>query len=78
VPESALIRRGPLVFVFIAIAGADDVARLRAITIGDITDGRVELLDGVVAGERVITSPPHELTDGTRISAVASNREVPR
>ena len=72
VPASAVIRRGQLTFVF--IAAPDGRARLRAVSLGDTRDAAVELLDGVTAGEAVLTSPPATLTDGARIILPGAGR----
>ncbi len=65
VPESALVRQGPLTGLFAADAG--NVARLRWITAGEARDGKVEVLTGLKAGERFVLSPPATLEDGGRI-----------
>lgn len=63
-PESAIVRRGPLAGVFVV---DDGIARLRWITLGDARDGRVDVLSGIAAGEQIVTSPPAELADGRRV-----------
>ena len=71
VPETALVRRGPLTGVF--VVAEDDgrtVARLRWITIGGARDGRVEVASGLVAGERVVDAPPPPLEDGRPVEVV--------
>jgi membrane fusion protein, multidrug efflux system len=68
IPESAIVRRGPLTGVFIV---DDDVARLRWITVGASLNGRVEAASGLAAGERIVTAPTAELADGRRV-------EIPR
>jgi len=65
-PESAIVRRGPLTGVFVVDGG---VARLRWITVGRVADGRVDALSGVTSGERIVTAPPAELTDGRRVES---------
>jgi multidrug efflux pump subunit AcrA (membrane-fusion protein) len=69
VPESAVLRRGQLAFVF----AVDDagVARLRPITAGDVANGRVESLAGIREGEVVVVNPPLSLGDGVRVAAGA-------
>ena len=66
VPESSIVRRGPLAGVFVV---DDGVARLRWITLGDMRDGRAEALSGLAAGERIVTAPPEELSDGRRVES---------
>ena len=65
VPETALVRQGPLAGLFVV----DDagVARLRWITTGETREGRVAILTGLSAGERFVVSPPPELADGRRV-----------
>lgn len=70
VPSSALIRRGQLTLVF--AVDNDSIARLRAVSTGSMDDDRVEILDGLAAGERVVIAPPASLTDGSRVTASAS------
>jgi multidrug efflux system membrane fusion protein len=65
-PDTAVVRRGPLTGVFVV---GDGVARLRWIALGRADGGRVEALSGVTAGERIVTAPPPELTDGRRVES---------
>jgi HlyD family secretion protein len=52
--------------VFVA---ADGRARLRAVSLGESSGERVEILDGLSAGEHILLAPPTALADGTRINA---------
>lgn len=65
VPESALVRRGPLTGIFVVDEGS--VARLRWITAGETRDGKVEILTGLKAEERIVLSPPPAIADGAKI-----------
>jgi len=65
VPESAAVQRGPLTGVF--VVDSQGIARLRWVTLGDARDGRVEILSGLAAGERIVTEPPAALEDGRRV-----------
>jgi RND family efflux transporter MFP subunit len=65
VPESSLVRRGPLTGLF--TADEEGKARLRWITTGETRDGKTEVLSGLKEGERFVVSPPAELADGARI-----------
>lgn len=67
VPPGAIVRRGQLELVFVA-DGA--VARLRLVRVGRARQDAVELLSGVEAGERVITSEPRLLADGQQIEVL--------
>jgi RND family efflux transporter MFP subunit len=69
VPAAAVLERGQLSYVFVATHG---VARLRAISPGGSSEGRTEILDGLIAGESVIVSPPESLRDGAAIAPIGS------
>ncbi len=64
VPAAALLERGQLQSVYVADVGA---ARTRMVTTGLTSAGRVEVLSGLSAGERVIVPVPASLADGARI-----------
>ncbi|MBM3724255.1 MAG: efflux RND transporter periplasmic adaptor subunit [Acidobacteria bacterium] len=64
IPESAVRTHGQLEFVFAAEGAA---AGRRMIRLGERRGGRVEVLAGLAAGDRVVLSPALELTDGARI-----------
>ncbi len=64
VPAPAVRERGQLQMVFVQDSGA---ARSRLVTTGSRVDGRVEVLSGLRAGERVVSPVPDELVDGSRI-----------
>ncbi|MGD8496363.1 MAG: efflux RND transporter periplasmic adaptor subunit [Gemmatimonadales bacterium] len=68
VPAGAVVRRGQLAGVF-TIDG--DVARLRWIREGRRTDGAVEVLGGLTAGEVVVADPAPRLVDGQAVRAEA-------
>lgn len=65
VPESALLVRGQLEFLFVADGGR---ARLRLVRSGKRQDGQVEILSGVAEGEAIIVAPPPALTDGDPVT----------
>jgi RND family efflux transporter MFP subunit len=69
VPESSLVRQGPLTGLFVADSRNEggSLARLRWITAGETREGRVEILTGLSAGERFVLSPPPALEDGGKI-----------
>jgi RND family efflux transporter MFP subunit len=58
VPLAALVRRGQLTSVF--VVGADQVARMRLITLGETDGTRAEVLSGLDAGETIVS-------DSTRV-----------
>ncbi|HUF46960.1 MAG TPA: efflux RND transporter periplasmic adaptor subunit [Vicinamibacterales bacterium] len=66
-PAAAIVSRGQLSLVF--VVGADDIARLRTVRVGDAQGDRIEMLAGVSAGERVVLDPPATLRDGSRVTA---------
>lgn len=74
VPEVAVVNVGTQVFVFVA---EDGVAREREVRVGLHVDGDVEILEGVEAGEIVLTSGLQSLRDGdsVAIADVAGDRE---
>jgi RND family efflux transporter MFP subunit len=64
VPAGALRRQGQIASVFVV---EDGVARLRLLQTGSGTDTGVEVLAGLNPGERVVTNPPADLTDGRAV-----------
>jgi HlyD family secretion protein len=68
VPTSALFRAGEGWAVFTLEPEAEE-ARLRAIVAGRRGGLLTEVVEGLEAGELVITHPPRELEDGGRASA---------
>ena len=65
VPATALITRGQLAFVFIVDAAG--LAHLRAVSTGETTAERVEILAGLTDSDRVVVAPPPALTDGRAV-----------
>jgi RND family efflux transporter MFP subunit len=65
VPATAVVRRGSLTSVF--IVDAQQTVRMRLISLGDPLPGRVEVLSGLDAGERVVTQPVSALRDGVQV-----------
>lgn len=65
VPDGAIVERrdGPVLFVV-----EDDVARMRAVTLGRVTAGRVEIRSGVEAGESVAVLGSQHLSDGSPVA----------
>jgi RND family efflux transporter MFP subunit len=70
VPESAVIRRGQLVGLY--VIEAENHARFRLIKTGRTLDGRIEVLAGVAQGDRVVIDPSHELRDGSAVTISAN------
>lgn len=65
VPASALVVRGQMELVFVAVK---QHAELRIVRTGKRTDGEVELLAGVSAGESVVVEGAADLRDGQPIA----------
>ncbi len=60
-------RQGRFVFVAEAGAGGTATARRRAVTVGDFTSGGLEILDGLAAGDLVITAGVSRIEDGREV-----------
>jgi RND family efflux transporter MFP subunit len=71
VPESAVVRTGQLSFVYVV---EDSRAHRRLINAGTPVRGLVEVRSGLVNGERVVTVPPADLTDGRAVTAAGEPR----
>jgi HlyD family secretion protein len=65
-PISALFREGETWSVFVE---SDGRASKRQVEIGHRNDREAEVLDGLVAGERVVLHPSDRVGDGLRIEA---------
>ena len=68
-PTGAVFRDGDGWASFVVEGGR---ARLRALRIGHRNSERVEILDGLRAGERVVLYPPERLAAGARIAAAGA------
>ena len=66
VPQSALFRDGEQWAVFVV---EDDVARLRRVSIGQQNDMHVQIVAGLMPGERIVLHPNDRIMDGTRVVA---------
>jgi len=64
VPKKAVHERGQLTFVYLAHEGR---VQMRLVRLGKTHGDKVELLSGVEAGEKLITSAEGDLTDGRRV-----------
>lgn len=64
VPASAIRQQGQVQSVFVA---DNSVARTRLVKTGAKLETGVEILSGLMAGDRVVTNPPATLTDGSKI-----------
>jgi multidrug efflux pump subunit AcrA (membrane-fusion protein) len=68
-PAGAAFSRGQLDLVFVVEGGH---ARLRLVKLGRHTDGQVEVLSGLAAGEEVVLDPPPTLGDGDPVTPTLS------
>lgn len=64
VPQSALFRDGEQWAVFTVEQG---VAKLRHVTVGQHNDTDVQVVSGLMPGERIVLHPNDRIIDGTRI-----------
>ena len=69
VPASALLREGE---GWSAYAIERDRAVRRAVSVGHLGDGLVEIVDGLAPGDTVIAFPPDALRGGARVAPVAA------
>jgi RND family efflux transporter MFP subunit len=65
IPADAIQRHGQISSVYVVQEG---VARLRLIHSGATSSDGVEVLAGLDEGESIVTSPPHQLVDGARVT----------
>ena len=67
VPKSAVLSRGQLQAVY--VVGADQLASLRFITLGNALGDQVEVLSGLQSGDRIVTQPGDRELSGKQIEA---------
>jgi hypothetical protein len=72
VPAGAIVRNGQLTSVF--VVDQDGKARLRLVNAGEQVNERVEILAGLVPGDRVVVDPPAALADGRAVSTPGAGR----
>lgn len=73
VPVTAVLRINGQFFAFVSeAAGGKLIARQRAIKVGPIVGQNYPVLDGIKAGDRVVTSGAQKLADGAPIQDAAS------
>ena len=64
-PVQAIVKRGQLELAYTAVSGQ---AQLRLVKTGRIINGNIEILSGLLPGEKVVASPSQELRDGSAIT----------
>jgi len=69
IPEQALVPEGGEMFVFVV---KDGVAAKRKVQIGQRRVGEVQIVEGLAAGELVVTEGTQKLRDGSAVSLRAS------
>jgi membrane fusion protein (multidrug efflux system) len=73
VPEEAILLAGGQAWVFVV---EDDRAQKRAVEVGQRSPGKVEILTGIRAGDRLVVGGQHRLSAGSRVEIV-SNEPAP-
>lgn len=68
-PEAALSPSGATQYVYRV---KDGVAERREVTIGERREGRVEILTGVAAGDRLVVSGLQRVTDGAAVTVLGN------
>jgi membrane fusion protein (multidrug efflux system) len=71
IPRSAVLTEDNLSHVF--VINEDGSASRRAVQLGFEDKGLIEVLDGLVKGETVVTAGKGSLSDGTRVEIVSKN-----
>jgi membrane fusion protein (multidrug efflux system) len=66
IPVTALVPDGDGFKVFVVTAG--DIARARPVTVGRRTEASAEILNGLAAGERVVTEGAYGLEDSVKVA----------
>jgi membrane fusion protein, multidrug efflux system len=69
VPADAIVREGDAAFVF--VAGADNKAHKRQVTLGLATPRDAQIVSGLQAGDKVIVQGQQGLPDGAAITTAS-------
>jgi membrane fusion protein, multidrug efflux system len=64
-PQSAIVTRGQLAGVY--VVAPNGTAQFRIVTKGTESEGLVEILSGLSAGDDIVTSDAGSITDGTQV-----------
>jgi RND family efflux transporter MFP subunit len=67
VPKAAIKAEGDQTYAF--VVGGENLVERRAVRTGGVDGDRIEVLAGLRSGERVVVSPPAELTSGVAVTA---------
>src|SRR3546814_6139493 len=76
VPDLAVIGEGDERFVF--VLGDDAVAMLTEVRTGIRSGGRIEIVDGLTPGQRVVTAGVVMLTVGMKVRLAGARNAAPR
>lgn len=76
IPRTAVITEDEQNHVF--VIGAEGSVERRAIRLGYERNGIIEVIDGVSAGEQVVTAGKGSLSDGARVEVIGSGTGTPR
>jgi membrane fusion protein (multidrug efflux system) len=69
IPESAIVQRGDGAVVYVVV---DNKVRQVRVSLGKRLDGKVEVRDGVAAGDVVVTAGNSRLSDGAEVEVVSA------
>ncbi len=70
-PEVAVMREGDAAYVYVVVSGPEgDVVERRQVETGTRRDGRLEITDGLSAGEVIVSEGVHRLRPGAPVEVV--------
>lgn len=75
IPQRAVVELQGKTFVW--VVSPENIASQRAITLGEEVDSSFVVLDGLKAGERIITEGIHKVRDGTPVTATDAAKSAP-
>jgi multidrug efflux pump subunit AcrA (membrane-fusion protein) len=64
-PKAAVMERGMLAAIW--VVGRENIARLRLVKTGTAINGRIEVLSGLSAGERVVVGGVERVSEGAKV-----------
>jgi RND family efflux transporter MFP subunit len=67
IPKSAVLNRGQLQGVY--VVGSDQLASLRYVTLGAVSDNQVDVLSGLQSGDRIVVQPGDRELSGKQVEA---------
>ena len=69
IPESAIVQRGQGALVYVV---ADNKAKQVRVSLGKRLEGKVEVREGIAAGDMVVTAGNARLSDGAEVEVVSA------